>query len=119
MERSTTSHVKISDAKGTYLFMFLSRGGRSLIEGKYENVEVCKQSKLRHFILNFVVYVYKPEPTNISRNSIDFKKLRCPWKQPFFRLGTFPEKVFVEDHFQRPKFHACVKKCTNSPEISS
>ena len=42
---------------------------------------------------------------NISRNCIDFNKLRFPWKQVFFGLGTISEKTSVGDHFQCAKFH--------------
>ena len=59
-----------------------------------------------------IVFFYKSGQTNILRNSIDFNKLRFPWKLAFFGLGTISEKTSVGDHFQCAKFHACIKKCT-------
>ena len=78
---------------------------RSLVEQKYQPIEGCEQSSSSSSHSKFctcdlaslpdiIVFVYEPGQTNVSRNFIDFNKLRFPWKLAYLGLGTISDGFF-------------------------
>ena len=50
---------------------------------------------------------------------MNFNKLLFPWKPVDVQLGTISENAHIGDCYRCAKFHACIKKFHNLPEISS